>query len=330
MSSVNSSDNNSITIKDNTVHKVSNSNTSNSNTSNSNTSSDYSSDYQDKKQQYVYNKIKKHYPNALSSSNSEILPSTYKNCILRAFHKNNTTNLIDGYIDKHGVYHQLLKPIEDKDVLIKIQDPLNKLKDIKTKHVVDETTQDKLEHYINSKMRPKNKDVSILYNHHDNCFIPVHKNLKRKEMIHVLLLIKHYKIQHTTLYKIFRRKSVKKIKLPSKIKLPLLSKKSPIRKEPTEESSVEQSVEPSEEVSIEPTEISLEPTEISLEPTDEKPVEEPVAKPVEEPVAKPVEEPVAKPKIKVPTELPVVKKISIKKKYRILKDKNGKVIGRLI
>jgi hypothetical protein len=157
-------------------------------------------------------------------------------------------------------------------------------------------------------------------------------------MIHVLLLIKHYKIQHTTLYKIFRRKSVKKIKLPSKIKLPLLSKKSPIRKEPTEESSVEQSVEPSEEVSIEPTEISLEPTdEISLEPDEKpveepvaKPVEEPVAKPVEEPVAKPVEEPVAKPKIKVPTELPVVKKISIKKKYRILKDKNGKVIGRLI
>ena len=315
MSSVNSSDNDSIIIKDNTVHKVSNSNTSNGNTSNGNTSSDYSSDYQDKKQQYVYDKIKKHYPNALPTSNNEILPSTYKNCILRAFHKNNTTHLIDGYIDKHGIYHQLLKPIEDKDVLIKIQDPLDKLKDIKTKHVVDETTQDKLEHYINSKIRPKNKDISILYNHHDNCFIPVNKNLKRKGMIHVLLLIKHYKIQHTTLYKIFRRKSVKKIKLPSKIKLPLLSKKSPIRKEPTEESSIELSIEPS----VEPSE------EVSIEPTDEISLE-----PVEKPIEKPVEKPVEKPEVKVPTELPVVKKISIKKKYRILKDKNGKVIGRLI
>ena len=93
-------------------------------------SSDYSSDYTDKKHNYVYNNITKHYPNALIDLKNEHLPSTYKNSILRAFHKNNVSNLIDGYIDKHGIYHQLIKPIEDKDIFIKIQDPLNKLKNI--------------------------------------------------------------------------------------------------------------------------------------------------------------------------------------------------------
>jgi hypothetical protein len=319
MSSDNSyGDHNDGTVQDNTI-KLSRSE-SNESSDISNISSDYSTDYQDNKQKYVHDKILKHYPDTIHSLNPDTIPSTYKNCVLRAFHKNKTTNLIEGYIDKNGVYHKLLKPIKDKDVLIKIEDPLNKLNDIKSKYI-DDITQKKLEYYINSKyIQPKNKDITILYNHHDNCFMPVSKKLQKKQMIHVLLLIKYYKVQHTTLYKISKRKTVKTIKLPSKIKLPFASKKSPIRKEPSSE-SLQPSEEPSElseEVTVEPSE---EPSE---EPAKEEPVKEEQVK--EEQVKE--EEPVKEEPVK--EELPVVKQIMIKKKYKILKDKNGKVIGRLV
>jgi hypothetical protein len=326
MSSDNSyGDHNSDTFQDNTI-KLSNSESDESNNESSsiNESSDYSTDYQDNKQRYVHDKIIKHYPDTIHSLNPETIPSTYKNCVLRAFHKNKTTNLIEGYIDKHGIYHKLLNPIKDKDVLIKIEDPLNKLNDIKLNDIkskrIDDITQKKLEYYINSKyIQPKNKDITILYNHHDNSFIPVSKKLQRKQMIHVLLLIKYYKVQHTTLYKISKRKTVKTIKLPSKIKLPFASKKSPIRKESSSESlqPSEEPSEPSEEVTVEPSE---EPSDLPL-------VEEVTVEPSEEPEPEP--EPI-KEEEPVKEELPVVKQIMIKKKYKILKDKNGKVIGRLV
>ena len=116
MSSDNSyGDHNGDTVQDNTI-KLSHSEDDESNSSESsinestvsNINSDYSTDYQDNKHKYVQDKIIKHYPNTIHSLNPDTIPSTYKNCILRAFHKNKTTNLIEGYIDKHGVYHKLL------------------------------------------------------------------------------------------------------------------------------------------------------------------------------------------------------------------------------